>query len=686
MEQSARHPTHPGVEIEFSVVSPIHDSAKDFISPSEIPPSIDSTDRATTIDQASEGSRNQPTAESPAGNSDSENWLGLVLKDEAHGDTASSTPSFVLKRFPFERSNFTTPSLASLFLRVDIPASCGDRELRDWLDFMGEALVKMQGFRSRKVLVSESSAADHGRVMIILLKWERFEDMMAWTNSEVLIVGMQKASDLGLSVNRVLSRDSFQRINLTVLAGFKISPNGESPPIKPPPKWKFFVLICAMVTILVVLHDLAGTLPALMAIFGGDFAFSMLILFILIVPLITYCCMPLLLSFPAMKRWVFVRTLPVSKCEPMRSLDQGLGIFTPLPAPDFSRQVGLLEKKLENLQAVAARQSYEIAKLRKELNIQARSEHAEPVGPVAKAANEEATAALRSRIRKEHDFHLNTQYNDSDNLLTGGHHHGEVTCLAKHTVRLDCIAEFESWCMDMSDTMHRFLGNDFHGLDVFNRSYPLGAGGTSKDAWIGIGKIESEFVVLFRVASREAMTNWLSSNERFEHLETVMPLVEAATTYAEAGKEEALAGAGSIARAEDIFEHFLQGDSAGVKQDSSQAAPPPLYRTTTLATLGLFLVAWPLNAKLQPKLVAGGVPFPIDVLITVTLNTFNNTYVGAAFMQFLFGGWLRMPGPENPKGLIRILSSGLTSNLHRLAVIVVYIAILFIAAFFNRTV
>lgn len=60
MEQSARRPTHPGVEIEVSVVSPIHDSATDSIAPSEIPPTIDSTDRTTTIDQASERSRNQP--------------------------------------------------------------------------------------------------------------------------------------------------------------------------------------------------------------------------------------------------------------------------------------------------------------------------------------------------------------------------------------------------------------------------------------------------------------------------------------------------------------------------------------------------------------------------------------------------------------------------------------------------
>eukprot|EP00613_Pedinella_sp_CCMP2098_P082137 CAMPEP_0171940024 /NCGR_PEP_ID=MMETSP0993-20121228/36735_1 /TAXON_ID=483369 /ORGANISM="non described non described, Strain CCMP2098" /LENGTH=283 /DNA_ID=CAMNT_0012581963 /DNA_START=9 /DNA_END=860 /DNA_ORIENTATION=- len=274
----------------------------------------------------------------------------------------------------------------------------------------------------------------------------------------------------------------------------------------------------------------------------------------------------------------------------------------------------------------------------------------------------------------------------------------EVSVVAKHVVKWECTAQFEEWSIVMSDAMEAYLGVYFLGLDVFHRSYKLGASAFPKsDEESGATALDShnekdetgtsQFIVIFRVASRETMEEWLSSKERTMVFAKAKAWQGAASTFSHTKlNQELLGGTGTLTKTIDVFGLLLLGD-AHDHEDHVGALPPvqppPLYRTCILTTLGLFLVAWPVVSKLQPVLVEKGFPLTLILLITTSINVFLNTYFGAPFMNFLFGGWLQQPRAKHPGPIMLVLTNGFPDNKGRLALLAVYFVPLLVMAIVN---
>ena len=225
-----------------------------------------------------------------------------------------------------------------------------------------------------------------------------------------------------------------------------------------------------------------------------------------------------------------------------------------------------------------------------------------------------------------------------------------VTVAARHFVRPEKRHEFRRWCDAMAAAMRGFAPG-FRGSDVFH------APG------------DAAHVVLFRFSGLDEMERWLASDARGERLVELRDLVDRPSEYAPLG--------GRLRLVADPGESNLLGDLLRAEGPGS-GPPPALHKATVLTILGLFLVAWPVDAHLGPALRAA--PLPAAVLGATAPCVVLNTYFGAPLMFFFFRGWLH--GAAAADGPVaRVLAAGLPGRARKAGVLAANFAVLLAVAF-----
>ena len=193
---------------------------------------------------------------------------------------------------------------ATAVIRLFVPDSVSEAELKEYLDSIGKAERRFKGFTSRKIV---ELPQDQGRLLVPLLKFSgetseaAFRNMQQWSESVELAEFLKQAEEIGIVQDADYSYDSVAKVTI---GGSK----KKVVPLEAPPKWKIGILVWVWVFISALFHGFSGTQKALMDFFQNG-PFSMLVLFIVIVPLITYCALPLTLSFPIICRWAHRRLL-----------------------------------------------------------------------------------------------------------------------------------------------------------------------------------------------------------------------------------------------------------------------------------------------------------------------------------------------------------------------------------------
>jgi len=367
----------------------------------------------------------------------------------------------------------------------------------------------------------------------------------------------------------------------------------------------------------------------------------------------SYCLLPMVMSFQCVQTWLMQRPYNLdTTCILIRVLDKGLTIFrAPAPPPVPKEILAKLDELESHVNALKA-------KLDEKLETEAllhdeESAYDDHVLSIVKSSNSvELTPdfAVEPEHKEETDIYVDT---------------GEVTITVRHKVKWECSDDFERWTLRMEKASSNF-DESFCGTDLFNRTYFLGLSDLVNQTTLP--KFDSEYVVMFRFSNRSSMEQWLSSKVRTRLLAEVQPMLAGESKYKQVTKQESLetegAYTGSLVTAGDLFGELLMGDHD--MDTPIQNTPPPIYRTTILTLLGLFLVVWPLNYRLTPALVQGGLTEPSLLILTLTcISVFGNAYVTSPLVFFFFATWLQRP-PPHPQGcLMGILTVGLPNNLIR---------------------
>lgn len=543
---------------------------------------------------------------------------------------------------PFEEVDVEAPkapikeAFATTVIRLRIPAKLGEGALKDYVSGIGRALRTFEGFRSRKIIEVPCHEESQGRLLVIILKFhgcspeEAFAFMTRWNESDELRTWQHLGMSIGIQViERQVTTASLGHVDLG--SGGKVEHNlDEEQPSRPPPKWKMSILIEVWVFLSVLIHGAAGTGQAV-AVATRNAPFTLLVVLGLVVPMMSYAALPLTLSIGIIARWAQRRSKKPGDF--MVILEDGFMLFTP---DDTAGEMRKLQLRVESME--------------RKLEAHQRARNQQP-------------SDLDS-VRRANWVDLGEEEDDVDNDDESG-----VTVAAKHRVRWDSVDAFNAWCSNMESTMRRFDG--FLGSDLFR-----------------VDKSKLEYVALFRFTTLEKLELWLQSDDRAVMLTKLSPLVDASSVYTALGTSLRLVAA-PTARSEQDQRNLLGAllfseDAAMSTQDRVSA---PVYKVTILTTLGLFLVAWPISAHLDSSLErALGSPL-LEIFIATCITVIANTYLGAPFMLFLFGTWLRKlpphPTASDPPALSNVKKFfvvGPKTNSTRLAILFFYFAALVIAA------
>lgn len=526
-------------------------------------------------------------------------------------------------------------AFATTVIRLRIPAKVDEAALKDYVAGIGRALRQFEGFRSRKIIEVPCDDNLQVRMLVTVLKFhgrspeEAFAFMTRWNESDELRTWQHLGMSIGIEfIERQSTTSSLGRVDLD---GRICEQNlDEEQPSSSPPKWKMAILIEAWVFLAVVIHGAAGTGHAIAAA-TRNAPFTLLLLLALVVPMMSYAALPLTLSIGIIARWAQRRSKKPGDI--MLILEDGFMLFTP---DDTAGEMRELQLRVESLERKLDAHQRARNQLPKDLD----------------------------SVRRAHWVHLDEEEGDVDNDDEGG-----VTVAAKHRVRWDSLDAFNAWCSSMESVMHRFEG--FLGSDLFR-----------------VDKSKLEYVAMFRFTTLEKLEHWLQSDDRAVMLTKLAPLVEASSVYAALGTSLRLVAAPTTRNEHDqrnLLGSLLFSEDAAISKEDRVSAP--IYKVTILTTLGLFLVAWPFTAHLDPILESSlGSPL-LTILIATTITVVANSYFGAPLMLFLFGTWLRKlpphPTASDPPTISNIKKFfvvGPKTNSAMVAILFFYFAPLVIAA------
>ena len=253
-----------------------------------------------------------------------------------------------------EEEDFSSHCTGSL--KILVPTKKED-EFKEWLESMMPINRVQPGFIEREVIHLNSKSSDGQTEWVVILRYKDAASFNGWLLSDDRAEALRRLDLLigEANVNKGFRLPGSDIINTDHQSLVLISPGPPPPPrkVRPPPKWKLWLLLSNIVYL-----DLIAEFPlGMVARFTKEdrMPFAVAIFIFLAswaVLIVVFGLLPFFLNMGIVKRWVNAAR-PVYSCEPLKSLDEGLAIFRPAaPGVDvklLKAKVDELEGKLERL-------------------------------------------------------------------------------------------------------------------------------------------------------------------------------------------------------------------------------------------------------------------------------------------------------------------------------------------------
>ena len=185
-----------------------------------------------------------------------------------------------------------------------------------------------------------------------------------------------------------------------------------------------------------------------------------------------------------------------------------------------------------------------------------------------------------------------------------------VTVIVKRIAKKGKIKEFEEWLSGISKEVSRQEGN--MGIDIIRPS-PSGS-----------SKSKSEYIVIFRFNNYDNLAKWEKSPIRNEWLQKGRKLVEADSDVQK------------MTGLEFWFTPFFKDESSPM----IPLQPPPRYKMVivTIPVISILLLTLVPQIHFLTEMLS--IPFPIRLVIALTITVLLMTYVIMPLLTKLLKPWL----------------------------------------------
>ena len=196
--------------------------------------------------------------------------------------------------------------------------------------------------------------------------------------------------------------------------------------------------------------------------------------------------------------------------------------------------------------------------------------------------------------------------NKNDDTNTDNKHSNPVTVIVKRIAKNDKIKEFEEWLSGISKEVSKQEGN--MGIDIIRPT----------------DKSKLEYVIIFRFNNYDSLTKWEKSTIRNEWLQKGRKLVEADPDV------QKLTGL------EFWFTPYFKDESSSM----IPLNPPPRYKMVivTIPVISIMLMTLVPQIHILTEMLL--IPFPVRLVIALTITVLLMTYVIMPLLTKLLKSWL----------------------------------------------
>mmetsp|Transcript_31270 Transcript_31270/g.57228 ORF Transcript_31270/g.57228 Transcript_31270/m.57228 type:complete len:597 (+) Transcript_31270:81-1871(+) len=507
---------------------------------------------------------------------------------------------------------------------INLKSKKGDDSMDAFFEEIYMLLSTFEGFLKRDILTYEQP--DGSLTHTVILTFENYKTLRAWLLSierEDIIRKYEPTIDEA----KIAAGDEVVEID-----GVMSKPRKPAK-ARPPPKWKLYLITELAAWLIVWAMTDSGLIRFMSKQVRESFATTTFLTMCLLVPALVYAITPVLTHL--LRPWL-TQPRPHYKKEPFKTLDAGCGLFIP-PSPLVEpEEVEELRDRLNRMEAVVRKMAI------KEMGLTAGAEPevkrvdgphsvdgsdvisvisptptpqtAQPPDLVSmRQISKPSTASyvtrtMSTKLRKHDPFAASAQQLlelDLEKALP-------VTGVAHHHVKWECERDFLELCNQFRSTQQKkfpgFLGmTTLHGR---------------RD---GLG-YSQEFVNIWRYRTYDEMSVQATSQERADFLNSIKHMLESPSAIQFAQERHIL---------DSMTEIFVNPG------EDAKAVPPPLWKTSLCAILGLMMCAWPVNENFGPVLEDWGVEETwLRVLILTSINVALNSWACVPFVILLLGGWL----------------------------------------------
>eukprot|EP00762_Andalucia_godoyi_P003048 ANDGO_04110.mRNA.1 hypothetical protein len=578
----------------------------------------------------------------------------------------------------------------------------------EWLNGLTEVMRKYPGFISRSLIVPskqelERASSSQVFTLVHIVKFDKLETLESWKESdgrremvriaeELKIVenprGLTNGEDYSIqdSGMGILSPDMMHKTGSDAhQKSGKSSDTEHQTQLQPPQKWRLMCVLFFTMYTNYAFHLLLGTTAVFSRVFGS-YGIALLVYCTCIIPPGSFGFVALtsrlarkFLAVPRNKNRSWIRGL----------LDDGFSMFEPaLPSRDLINRIALLEKRLERMKRIAVGSVESVSHVRNRLehlerkrissNVTCSSAAFDPLLPPDWDVHLQRSRGVMNSQKQLPglDVEIASSLSPSPNpsnaasMKKNAGVDTSVTIVSNHPVAWEFTEAFEDLMRHCEEQMRVFPG--FISLDLIHTNGSLESldddhshrsvddldqNSLGED---GSGD-ESEYVLIYRFDSYDALDVWLRSEQRRTILQSMKPML--------AGRSRI-----QVQQAEVVHDAFssLFGD----RHNQLQGRPPPIWKSVVLSVFSVFFALWPLAVYLLPATSSSSNDVLahkfVSALVLIAAAVPFLVYVTSPFMNMLFFQWLITPRPVFASEPWKSLDQGLPSAWHQLALSILY--------------
>ena len=291
-----------------------------------------------------------------------------------------------------------------------------------------KALSDDFGSRHQVCRLWRSIEEKNEKTFLLVVVFDSNKDMTEFSESTKLEALFNEVKAVGITTERLVYGASLENKHLN-----RVQPAGShhAPGVRPPPKWKIYIVLCIGIFTSLVLLNLPGSFVGKMTDQEVPFGWALFLTLLIVVIFIMYVFSPLFTSLPFVSEWIKAPRIKETEMSPIHKvLDSGLDMFK---SPPYMPLIQSLQKRMdtmENRLHALRKRNFELAE------------------KLELGESPEKEKLLSSPISKNEDVvasALSSKGVDS--------HGGVITVSATHFIKWECIDDFQSWRQEMVSYM-----------------------------------------------------------------------------------------------------------------------------------------------------------------------------------------------------------------------------------------